>query len=107
MTSGIAGGCASSPMRANPSSSICRARPCSRTVTGSRCRMGDGYQSRRRPSGSVGGGGGLEDGDGLALSDGRWISVTAAPERLVEVTAAHPELLLRLAWHLGNRHLPA
>jgi urease accessory protein len=48
----------------------------------------------------------LEDGDGLALSDGRWIAVTAAPERLAEVTAAHPDLLLRLAWHLGNRHLP-
>ena len=49
----------------------------------------------------------LEDGDGLALSDGGWIAVKAAPERLAEVTAASPALLLRLAWHLGNRHLPA
>ena len=48
----------------------------------------------------------LEDGDGLALSDGGWIAVKAAPERLAEVTAASPELLMRLAWHLGNRHLP-
>jgi urease accessory protein len=49
----------------------------------------------------------LEDGDGLALSDGGWIGVKAAPERLIEVTASSPHLLLRLAWHLGNRHLPA
>lgn len=49
----------------------------------------------------------LEDGDGLALSDGGWIAVKAAPERLIEVTAERPHLLLRLAWHLGNRHLPA
>jgi urease accessory protein len=48
----------------------------------------------------------LEDGDGLALSDGGWIGVTAAPERLLEVTAGSAHLLLRLAWHLGNRHLP-
>jgi urease accessory protein len=32
--------------------------------------------------------------------------VRAAPEPLVEVTAPSPALLLRLAWHLGNRHLP-
>jgi urease accessory protein len=49
----------------------------------------------------------LEDGDGLALSDGGWIGVKAAPERLLEITAASAHLLLRLAWHLGNRHLPA
>src|SRR3546814_12660919 len=34
-------------------------------------------------------------------------SVKAAPEPLVEVRAPTPELLARLAWHLGNRHLPA
>lgn len=49
----------------------------------------------------------LEEGDGLALSDGSWLRVKAAPEALIEVTAASPGLLLRLAWHLGNRHLPA
>jgi urease accessory protein len=48
----------------------------------------------------------LGAGDGLQLSDGRWLLVKAAPEALIEVTAADPELLLRLAWHLGNRHLP-
>jgi urease accessory protein len=49
----------------------------------------------------------LEEGDGLALSDGGWIAVRAAVEELVEVRAGSPELLLRIVWHLGNRHLPA
>ncbi|HEV2549094.1 MAG TPA: urease accessory protein UreE [Stellaceae bacterium] len=48
----------------------------------------------------------LEDGDGLALSDGSWLAVKAKPEPLIEVTAADPVGLARLAWHLGNRHLP-
>ncbi len=48
----------------------------------------------------------LDDGDGLQLDDGRWLMVRAAPEALLEVTA-EPTLLARLAWHLGNRHLPA
>jgi urease accessory protein len=49
----------------------------------------------------------LEEGDGVALSDGSWLVVQAAPEALLEVTASSPELLTRLAWHVGNRHLPA
>jgi len=49
----------------------------------------------------------LDDGDGLWLDDGRWIAVHAAPEALIEVTAPEAGLLSRLAWHLGNRHLPA
>jgi urease accessory protein len=48
----------------------------------------------------------LEEGDGIALSDGSWLAVKAAPEALIEVTAPNPTLLTRLAWHLGNRHLP-
>jgi urease accessory protein len=48
----------------------------------------------------------LEEGDGLALSDGTWLAVKAAPEALLEITAPVPSLLARLAWHLGNRHLP-
>jgi urease accessory protein len=48
----------------------------------------------------------LDDGDGLQLDDGRWIAVRAAAESLIEVTG-EPALLPRLAWHLGNRHLPA
>lgn len=48
----------------------------------------------------------LGDGDGLRLDDGGWIAVRAAPEPLVEITATSPDRLARLAWHLGNRHLP-
>jgi urease accessory protein len=49
----------------------------------------------------------LRDGDGLLLEAvGGVILVRAAPEPLVEVTAETPERLVRLAWHLGNRHLP-
>jgi urease accessory protein len=49
----------------------------------------------------------LEEGDGLALEDGGWLAVRAAPEPLLEVTAHGPEQLTRLAWHIGNRHLQA
>jgi urease accessory protein len=48
----------------------------------------------------------LRDGDGLKLEDGRIIAVKAAPEPLAEITASGPNHLLRVAWHLGNRHLP-
>ena len=49
----------------------------------------------------------LREGDGLMLDgEAGWIEVHAAREPLLEVTAADPLLLLRLAWHLGNRHLP-
>ena len=48
----------------------------------------------------------LRDGDGLMLEGGGVILVRAAPEPLSQITAATPELLMRLAWHLGNRHLP-
>jgi urease accessory protein len=49
----------------------------------------------------------LRHGDGLLLDDGRIVEVRAAPEPLLAVRAADPHHLLRLAWHLGNRHLPA
>ena len=49
----------------------------------------------------------LKCGDGLALETGGWIEVRAAEEAILEVTAATPHTLLRLAWHLGNRHTPA
>ena len=48
----------------------------------------------------------LADGDGLALSDGTAVRVRAKPERVIEVRAKSPEQLVRIAWHLGNRHLP-
>jgi urease accessory protein len=49
----------------------------------------------------------LKDGDGLVLATGGFVRVKAAAELLSEVTASTPQHLLRLAWHLGNRHLPA
>lgn len=49
----------------------------------------------------------LRAGDGLRLEDGRIISVDASAERLVEITAADAGTLIRLAWHIGNRHFPA
>jgi urease accessory protein len=49
----------------------------------------------------------LRDGDGLALADGGVLQVVARPEPLLEVRAASPEALIRLAWHIGNRHLAA
>jgi urease accessory protein len=48
----------------------------------------------------------LADGDGLQLGDGAIIVVEAAPEKLIEVRAADAHELIRIAWHLGNRHLP-
>ncbi len=49
----------------------------------------------------------LRAGDGLKLEDGRLVRVEAAPEPLVRITAADSATLVRLAWHIGNRHLPA
>lgn len=48
----------------------------------------------------------LRGGDALVLEDGRLIEVVAAPEPLVEIRGADPLHLVRIAWHLGNRHLP-
>jgi len=48
----------------------------------------------------------MGDGDGLRCEDGTWLGVRAAPERLVEIAAADADALARIAWHLGNRHLP-
>jgi urease accessory protein len=48
----------------------------------------------------------LKDGDGFRLESGQVIEVRAAPEALMEVTVTDPSTLPRIAWHLGNRHLP-
>ena len=49
----------------------------------------------------------IRDGDALALEDGTLVAVHAAVEKLLEISASSPDLLIRLAWHLGNRHLSA
>ncbi|MCW5702435.1 MAG: urease accessory protein UreE [Bradyrhizobium sp.] len=48
----------------------------------------------------------LRGGDALVLEDGRLVEVVAAPEPLVEIRGVDPAHLVRIAWHLGNRHLP-
>jgi urease accessory protein len=48
----------------------------------------------------------LRGGDALVLDDGRLIEVVAAPEPLAEIRGSDPHHLVRVAWHLGNRHLP-
>lgn len=48
----------------------------------------------------------LRGGDALVLEDGRLIEVVAAPEALIEIRGTEPAHLVRVAWHLGNRHLP-
>jgi len=47
----------------------------------------------------------LADGDGLELDDGGYLRVNAASEPVIDISAG-PTDLLRIAWHLGNRHLP-
>lgn len=47
------------------------------------------------------------DGDRLVLEDGRAVAIVAAEEELYEVMPGPACPLRHLAWHLGNRHLPA
>ena len=46
----------------------------------------------------------LRDGDGLVLEDGSVVQVVGRVELLVEVSATAPADVVRLAWHIGNRH---
>ena len=47
----------------------------------------------------------LRDGDGLVTGRGI-VRVQARPEPLAEIHAHSDVELIRIAWHLGNRHLP-
>lgn len=47
----------------------------------------------------------LHTGDALETQDGKFVEVVAAPEKLIEIRCSTPTELLRVAWHLGNRHL--
>jgi urease accessory protein len=49
----------------------------------------------------------LSDGDGLELDQGGFLRVVAGAEPLVEVRAQNAQHLAKLAWHIGNRHVPA
>jgi urease accessory protein len=75
-------------------------------------------EARRAPRGSVTGVKGtrltfdlpepvaLRAGDLLVLDDGKLIEVVAEPEPLIEARAKDLTALARLAWHLGDRHVP-
>jgi urease accessory protein len=47
----------------------------------------------------------LRDGDGLAVAEGV-VRVCAKSEPLLEIHAHDAGEMVRIAWHLGNRHLP-
>ncbi|ARP90057.1 urease accessory protein UreE [Bordetella genomosp. 9] len=48
----------------------------------------------------------LRDGDALIAEDGGLVRVVAAPEPVLRATCPDPHVLLRAAYHLGNRHTP-
>lgn len=49
----------------------------------------------------------LPHGARLVLDDGREVEVAAKDEPLLQIAAADARALTVLAWHIGNRHLPA
>jgi len=49
----------------------------------------------------------LSDGDMLRLEDGRLVGIRAAEEPVYEIRGRDAVHIARLAWHIGNRHLPA
>jgi urease accessory protein len=49
----------------------------------------------------------LGDGDLLELEDGRLVGIRAAEEEVYEIRGRDAAHIARLAWHIGNRHLPA
>ncbi len=48
----------------------------------------------------------LRGGDLVTTSDGRIIEVIAQPEKVLHVEGATPDALAKIAYHLGNRHVP-
>ncbi|MCB1517614.1 MAG: urease accessory protein UreE [Hyphomicrobiaceae bacterium] len=49
----------------------------------------------------------LAHGDALVLDDGGLVVVEAAAEELMQVRPGAGTSVAQLAWHIGNRHLPA
>lgn len=47
----------------------------------------------------------LRAGDAFVLDDGRVVEIVAAPEPLLEVRGRDPHHMVRIAYHIGNRHL--
>jgi urease accessory protein len=48
----------------------------------------------------------MRGGDWVLASDGRVIEVVAQREKVLHVLCATPKALARVAYHLGNRHVP-
>ena len=48
----------------------------------------------------------MGDGDGLRLDTGGIVHVRAAAEDVLDIRCDDPCDTLRMAWHIGNRHLP-
>lgn len=49
----------------------------------------------------------LGHGDRLQLEDGRLVGIIAASEPVYDIRGRDAAHIARLAWHIGNRHLPA
>tara|TARA_B100001250_G_C19802654_1_gene791795 strand:+ start:228 stop:686 length:459 start_codon:yes stop_codon:yes gene_type:complete len=47
----------------------------------------------------------LRSGDLIELDNGEYIEVKAACEKLMKATSNDPLLIMKAAWHIGNRHL--
>jgi len=64
-----------------------------------RCRLESGEEvALILPRGRV-----LRGGDRVTATDGREVEIVAAPEKLLHIESAE---LARVAYHLGNRHVP-
>jgi urease accessory protein len=48
----------------------------------------------------------LEEGDALVLEEGGVIAVKAAPEDVLDIQCTTTSETARIAWHIGNRHIP-
>lgn len=48
----------------------------------------------------------MADGDGLRLDSGGFVRVCAADEEVLDIRCDDPRDTARMAWHIGNRHLP-
>lgn len=48
----------------------------------------------------------LGEGDGLVLEDGGYVRVVAAAEPVADLGCRELSETARVAWHIGNRHIP-
>ena len=73
-----------------------------RSTSGAQVKLDSGEEAALRlPRGEV-----LRGGDLVTASDGRVIEVRSRPEKLLQVEAKSPAELAKLAYRLGNLHVP-